>query len=331
MANLADLVADLRDWSGVSVSDYSDNRLGAFIEGAVVQHNPRLTLATLPLSLEEAITTLAWVKLCLVQAAEAAKDPNLRGPTGYGSNRNQIYDSLIALSEKLYKRYQMLAQAAGSTDGAGSIVVGQLVVRDQRFDCLVPLLTNENIPAISLAVDNATDTTSNYFILHWEFPAYENLFTFAIIALIGNGTDPIYQVENYTSASGIPCINDAATIVSTTRIARLRAFKITGIDKTVQARFMVVVRSASDTYAYSNELLWTPSIGFASANVGDTIATALSSESTLFPSPTPPDVSANPSYANKVWLKTGAQPSMYFWNSNLSQWINVVDGQAYSP
>lgn len=48
-------------------------------------------------------------------------------------------------------------------------------------------------------------------------------------------------------------------------------------------------------------------------------------------SATPPDVVANPLFANCLWLLPGARPTLYLWNVNLVQWITLIGSDATSP
>lgn len=336
MSNVAALVASLQDLAQVETSEgFTNTQLSNYVTGALQQHNPKLTFATLPAVEEECVVTLAWVKLTLIRASRVAKDSNLSGAGGYGQDRKTPFDKLMSFAVVLKKRYIELCEAAEIENDAGSIVVGQLLVRDQLWDCLVPLFASEDVPDILLGVDNPADTSSNFFILHWNMKNFANFYTFYVLALSGAGTDSLYQAWNNTSATGINCINDAAMVVYSTQVSGLRAFKMTGLDKTQQIRFLIAVRTGSNGFGYSNELIWNP--------ISNTFSTGIVNSDTVLPAveipiisqvitqTTPPDVISNPNLAGSIWMLPGQQPTLYVWNSTLSQWINVVDGASYAP
>ena len=75
MATLASMVSTLKEVANISANDrITDDRLGAFISQAVVQHNPLYTLSTLPVREEEPVLTLAWIKVCLKRAIIGRRD-----------------------------------------------------------------------------------------------------------------------------------------------------------------------------------------------------------------------------------------------------------------
>ena len=336
MAQLADLVATLTDLAIVEPSEFTSTQLGNYILGALQQHNPSLTLATLPVIEEECVVTLAWIKVCLLRASAAAKQGSVHGASGYGQDRDTPYTKNMNMAKMLRERYVMLCEAADVQNSDGQIVIGQLKVRDQLFDALVPFFVSEDMPDVLLTVDNPTDTTSDFFILHWKMKDFSNFLSFYVYALVGNGTDSIYQAWNYTSATGVPCLNDAATRVVSFNTFDTRACKMTGIDKTVQVRFMIVVRSASNRYAFSNELVWSGATqSFATDPVLDSSNLVPASQvttGTVIVSATPPDAIGNPALVGSIWQQPGAQQAKLFtWNATLQQWINIVDGQSYAP
>jgi hypothetical protein len=93
--------------------------------------------------------------------------------------------------------------------------------------------------------------------LNWTTKDYGNFAAFAIVTL--SGATAIIQPWNYSSASGIPGIADAATLVAKTGQSTLRSVKLQDLVTVIGTvnRFVIVSVSRSGKFSYSNEVVLT--------------------------------------------------------------------------
>lgn len=260
MARVDNLIAELKLLAAVETTDgIADTDLKTYFLQAVKQHDRNLdtsdALVNLAPEEEEPVLTLGWIKVCLVRAAKAAKESSVQGVAGYGRNVDSPYAKQMSMAEKLSDRYYKLCERLRLT--TNRVVVGQLFVRDQIFDALVPLLQTANQPRVLLSL--ATDTsglsdTLNAVVLTWTAENASDFYDLRIYCLTGNV--PIFQQWNNTSGTGVPCINDSAVpLLISERNPSVNTVRITDLDLRVVNRFLIVLRSRSGKYSYSNELV----------------------------------------------------------------------------
>lgn len=257
MATVSSLVDQLKALASIQASElFAAGDLNSYMIAALRQHDKNMSAATLPVSEEEPVITLAWIKVCYVRASRYSSQPNVNGASGYGQDRNSPYNKNMDLAKNLMKRYTELVTDLGIEHGGAGVSVGNLIVKDLSFDGLVPLIANPNIPPLLLA---ETDFGETFSVLDWTFDTFDNFREFLLFHLIGDA--PIFQEWNFNSSVGTPKISDNAKKVFSTLDYRATAVKITDLDKTLVNRFLLVVRSRSENFGYSNEITLQSIIG----------------------------------------------------------------------
>ncbi len=253
---LAQLVSDLKLSASIDASESFYKSLAVIVERAITQHNKNLTVNSLPANQAECVVILASIKVCFLRAAAFAKDANVTGANGYGQDRNTPYYKCIELAKQLQEQYKELVEDLGLTDSSGTtITVGKLLVKNDEFDTLAPILSSsEPVPDCILSSDEGDDETE--VVLQWatdEFTNFKERYVFHL-----EGDEAIFQVWNNASATGHKGINDSAVLMQSTSDQGMSAVKITEVNPAVTNRFLVVTRTRFDNYSYSNELVLEP-------------------------------------------------------------------------
>jgi hypothetical protein len=249
MSNFADMVAELTQLAQIESSEnFDETVLEGYIQSALAQHNKALTITSLPIEQEEPVLTLAWIKVCLVRAAKAAKDSSLGGASGYSKDANSPYQKNMDMAKQLWGRYQELC--TNLQIDKDSVVVGQVFVRDHLFDAMVPLFQNRKGIEINLVCDKASGSD---VILRWSINDISDLNKLLLYSI--EGSDPIYQEWNAYSATNTANINDSAVLVQQIFDTTITSLKITDVDLSKLNRFLLVARTNSYKYQYSNELV----------------------------------------------------------------------------
>jgi hypothetical protein len=255
MATSANLIASLKLRSGLQTSEsFSDDNLSSIITEALRQHNQYLTIATLPVVEEEPVVILSWSKLSLMRASRFAAEASTSGASGYGSDKDSPFNKCLTLAKVLLETYKSLCEQLGIRTSGGSIVVSDLVVKDDRTDILVPYNEVSKPPLIVLALASGESLSQGTtYILEWVTDYYDDFYLFVLFHM--TGSVPIYQQWNYSSTTGVEMIHDSATQVASFDNCDTRATKVTGVDKTLTNRFLLVCRGKALKYSYSNELV----------------------------------------------------------------------------
>lgn len=327
MANINELVAELTDLSNVETSEkISTGSLQKYIEDAVKAHDKQLTVQTLPPDEEEPVLTLAWIKVCLIRAAKFSKQSNLAGGQGFGSDSKTPYDKQMNMVKSLTERYSDLCGKLRIN--RNGIVLGQLFVRDDIFDAVVPLFETPDMPPIHLSLAQASN---NNAIIQWKTDKNFSDFFQCILIYLESPTDCIFQKWNFDSAVGIPNLNNSAAVLHTFNDPTVLSAKVQNLDMTATHRFMVVWRTRTYRYVYSNEITVTP-LNFATPIACVTQEQLLGG--CIIVSATPPDVSANSYYANCIWLQpssTGGVPTLYVWDgkASVNAWVPYQNAPDY--
>lgn len=255
MAVLGTLVTTLKFKADIEVSDdFSDAQLQALINDALLEHNPSMTMLTLPATEERLVLLLAWAEVCAIRATRFAKQADLvgnitgYGQAGFGQNMESPFTRNLKMAEFLRKQYVEL----GSTLGvANSSVVSSSVLRiAPEFDAQVS--TTESVPPPPITLTSG-DNQNDYVVLSWTMADYPNFYRYHIFTSLGV-TPCIYQEWNYASTTGIPCILDGLTAAGIVDTQSVKSVKLTGIDRTDITRYLVVCESRSGKFSYSNEI-----------------------------------------------------------------------------
>lgn len=250
-----DLLKRLKAEASIETSEGFDDELDLTvdIEEAIERHNSSYTADTLPDNEVQLVMLLAWAKICYRRAAKFAKEANSTGGQGFASDRTTPYNKCINLAEMLEKRYRASSDNLGITTSGTSIVVGSLV----KFDTLINQITPRsqgappNLRLFVAAGESVSD--GDTIILQWDTREYQNFDSFILFTT--NDGNRIYELQNQHSATGYPRVRDSAVKVITITDCLQRAIIISNIDKTVQNNFLMLNKSASERYSYSNELL----------------------------------------------------------------------------
>lgn len=232
----------------------SDATLESLITAGLTEHNPSLTFATLPTAQEELVILLGWIRLCVVRAGKAAQEGNLSGPSGYGQDRNTPYYKNMDLAKNLRAQYDSLAKSLGlaATQETQSVVVSDLLkpavvhrgeATSEHYTPAPP------VPVLALETDLNTEA-----VLIWTFPHWDQFYSF-ILFTSDSTTEQIYQDWNMASQTTTPRISNLATKLIEWYDNDVRAVKVTDLDRAKDQRFLLVVRSKTDTYSYSNEVV----------------------------------------------------------------------------
>jgi hypothetical protein len=284
MASMTDLIAELTDLANIQSSEnFTTASLTAYICRAIKMHDKNLTIQTIPCDEEEPIVTLAWIKVCLVRASKFAREANISGAKGFGMDQKTPYDKQMDLVRKLTDRYSELC--AKLRINRNQVVLGQIFVRDDIFDALVPLFQTPDAPVILLRAGCVS--SNGVVVLQWSVENYSDFFQ-VLVFWYENQLAPIYQEWNFDSANGIPNTNNSATVLHTFNDPTVLSAQVTGLDPTQTHRFLLVFRSRTYRYIYSNELVVTPAM-FADAQP-----------------PGPPSVYASRPYRGVIALTSGA-------------------------
>lgn len=254
MATMSDLVERLKREAKIEESEgFSDDEdLAVDIADAVARHNPYYTVASLPDSEIGLVMLLAWSKVCLRRATKFAKETDSKGAQGFAADRSTPYTKNIGLAKALEERYKAMADNMGVASSSTAIVQGKLLTKDALLNLVTPTYLN-NVPSVKLTL---ADSGPDYVVLEWDTREYDDFREFLVFAKEGAA---IYQKWNIDSATGTPLILDSATRVADLTQPDQRAIKITGVDRSVETNhFLVVSRSGSNKYAYSNEVTVAP-------------------------------------------------------------------------
>ncbi len=249
------LLPRLKTEASIQASEQFDyvNDLEVDIVDAISQHNQFYNSETLPELEVPLVMLLAWAKVCYRRASRFAQQPNDTGGQGFASDRTTPFNKNIKLAETLIQRYRFLVDSMGLSNTATGIVQGRLT----KFDSLINQITPRSLgvpPVVTLAVsagESLTDGTT--LIIEWVSRAYNNFTSFILFSKIGA---TILQKWNWESATGVPGINDSAIKVVTLTDASQTSLMLTGLDKTQVNHLLLVNRSSSEKYSYSNELIF---------------------------------------------------------------------------
>lgn len=256
--DLPTLIEKLKDWADVQQSeDFSGTTLGGYITDAIKLHNSSYTLETLPDLEVEPVLTLAWAKLTFVRASKWARQNNTGGQVGFSQNRDTPYYKLTLFADKLKQRYAELCADLGIPDAKSSIKVSNLKVMDTRLDALTPIFATDNLPIVTLTVDDNDE--DGELIVSWPrtwFSDFRCVYLFVYQNPPSGQT--IFQNWNYASKTGVPRINESASLIKTFYDPNDFCVKVTDLDKTNPIRFLLALSSRSVQFGYSNEFVFTP-------------------------------------------------------------------------
>lgn len=260
MASAATLLADLKFRAGVQTNEgFTDDQLTGLLTTALAAHNPSLnSIGLLPDAEGILVTYLAWADLCEIRAARFAFAQNTSVPSGFGQDRNTPYYKCMDMAKMLRKRYSDTCSALNISTGAFAPKISTLSAVVPEYDALTPTGEEPTLPAIALKLaDGESTTEGTTYVLQWAMQQFTNFHSFELYHIVGS--DPIYQSWNWDSTvfPNTPQINDSASLIKTITNESTRGVKVTNITKTSTNRFLLVVRSASDSVGYSNELVIT--------------------------------------------------------------------------
>lgn len=254
MATIATLLEQLRSVARIEDSDNLDqSQLELFLTQAMTQHNTGYTYASLPASEEEAVVILAWIRVCLDRATRAAITPGTSGPNGFGQEGESVYSKNTRLADKLRERYAALTGALRVRSSEG-VTLGTLLRDDDELDAQVPLSASVSpSPVILSAPSGQSDTVGTTHIVEWSSEWYSNFSDYLLFHV--EGATSLFQAHNFNSDSGVPRILNGATLVASFSDQDQKSCQISELDKSQTNRFLIVSRSRSGKYSYSNELV----------------------------------------------------------------------------
>lgn len=196
---------------------------------------------------------LAWIKICHYRASRLASANSQSGAAGFGTDRNTPYYKNIDLAKRLQEQYEMLVSRLGVTaiTNPGSIHVSELLIANDRLGGAIVPLTKAVVPPITLYLVEADATT---ITIGWTMTTYKNFVQTHVASIEGAG--PLYQQWNFASASGVPRINDLATILKPIILdERVRSVRVENVNRALVNRFVVAVMGLDDQWGWSNELI----------------------------------------------------------------------------
>ena len=252
MAVLIDLANELASLAQVDASEnITSGDLENYVTLALRQHDKFMSIDMLPVEEEEPVLTLAWAKVCLVRAGKLAMDANLSGAAGFGKDASNPYNKNMALSKSLIERYGQLCNMLRVDKQR--VVIGTIFVRDNIYDAMLPLLQAINPPDIGFTFVGIPQTSDTTVVLRWAISNFSDYYQLYVYQMTGD--TPIFAEWNFQSGTGTPKVLDGATRLFMTLDFTQNALKVTDLDRTVTNRFLVVLRSRSNKYAYGPELV----------------------------------------------------------------------------
>lgn len=257
----ARIVALLDLYAGILDSESEFKDLWKVVDGGMSAHNPNYTYATLPSQEEELVMYRAWIIVCLIRANRYAQESNVSATTpGFTQERSTPYTKNISFSAKLEEIYDRKCNLLGinpTPAQANVITVSQALRHSNRLcGAIVPISGAAIQRTISIAASAQTSTT---FILTWSgYQEFSEFYSYNIFAL-SDDTNTLYQSwNNSTNTWAIPLINPNAVSLWIGYTQTASAIEVSNVDFTLTNRYLLVVRSKSNTYLYSNELVLTP-------------------------------------------------------------------------
>lgn len=237
----------------------TDAVISDMIQEAVNEHSSAYaTIADVPTREIEAVTLLAMERVQLLRAVGFSKESDLKGASGYGTDRNTPYYKCVDSAAAFRDKYNRLVAKLGVSSG-GEIVVGTVVKRSMLNDRFMESGDVPTLPSVTLALHASSDdvSTGTTFVLEWKLDreVWTEFFEYRLFHLTGD--DAIFQAWNYESTKGVPYLNNSSSQLLTIDNPTYKAAKVTGMTKSsgTKNRFVVVLVSRTGDYKLSNELV----------------------------------------------------------------------------
>jgi hypothetical protein len=77
----------------------------------------------------------------------------------------------------------------------------------------------------------------------------------SFLLVMSEGTAAIKQEWNYHSAAGVPRLDNAAVVIGRIYEPSIRSVKVNELTRSIPIRFMLVFKTTSPEYSYSNEIV----------------------------------------------------------------------------
>jgi hypothetical protein len=260
MANptLASMVEELKRKAHVQGSeDIGDTDMESLVLGALGRHNSGYILGsssttTLPASESWPVLLLAWSDLMLLRANRFATQANMSG-TGnqVGTDRNTPFFKCLEMHKTLLGQYGTACLSLGLTTYANASKVSNITITDPMTGAEIPRLISASVePPL---ITGPAAISGDYLILEWSFRPQLNFYNLSLF--FDNSIENIKQPWNSDSTSGYPFIRDGLSPLWVTLEANRSQAKIEDLDYSSgqQLHFLLVTRSRSGNYSYSNE------------------------------------------------------------------------------
>lgn len=196
----------------------------------------------------EAVILLAWIEVCMTRASTMAPQPSLalrNNAPGFGADRDTPFKKCMDLAKKLEERYHAYCERHGigeyEEDG-GDVTVGSLYRDDERSSGKLPVT---DAPALPIPTLTATPETGAVLI-EWNLGSPDTLAE-AMLFVCTNSA--IYQPWNQNSTTGIPRLNNLASITYRTTDIGEKAVRCTTTSGTYY--FLLVLRDTNGNLTYS--------------------------------------------------------------------------------
>lgn len=218
------------------------------ITDAMTQHNVLYSVSTLPDVEVEAVLTLGWIKLCFIRASNYASQTDVSGGS-FQQEAQSPFNKCLRLASQLEKRYKQLVTGLELDNNSGTITVSDVFRKSDLMDGIVPATLSPALPPILLSLVSSSGTT---IILSWETRLDAN-WKESYLYCVEAAT--LYEEWNFNSATGVPRITDNATKALTLTDGSVKSAKVLSVNNLVINHFILVGRSLSDKYVWSNELI----------------------------------------------------------------------------
>lgn len=256
------LVEDLKLKSQVQTSDGFSNPevFESLVKSAGKKHNSSYVITgascTVPSLEHDAVVYLAWAELCVIRASMFAAAPSTNAQ-GFGTNRDTPYYKLMDLSKELRVMYKEACEAIGLSSfyGSGAITQSEVTVESIDLGAQAPLEMSATPPSPVITTTPSDRVNGDgTIVVNWTTKDFSNFEWFAVVFL--QGASAIYQDWNWNSTTGIPRLNNSATVLGRINRMDIRSVKLENLTATTGTvnRFLVVLKTKSGKYAYSNEV-----------------------------------------------------------------------------
>ena len=254
--NLTELIRDLKSFSKVQESEkFSDpNDFIRIVVSAARRHNKTyvvsLEACTIPAIEHNVVVLLAWAALSRIRASAFATQPSVTGSgVQYGTDRNTPFYKCMELAKQLEEMYKQECVDLGLTSYAGNsnVIVTEVTCENLDLGAQTPVEISLVPPPISLGA--SAITPEGTLVLSWTQSNFANFDSFVVL----HSTETITAAWNFSSAV-LPGVADSATVMTVFKSA-VYACKFTDLNTTVANHFLVVCKSKSGKYTFSNEVV----------------------------------------------------------------------------